>query len=90
MLEKVEYLCSEGFDVATKAFVMYQNFVNLTEAIKNRANKLIYAFNFPIQLPDFYKPETGLQETLKVILKGLKEEKNAPQLKAGDKSSKPK
>jgi hypothetical protein len=27
---------------------MYQNFVNLTDSIKNKANKLIYTFNFPI------------------------------------------
>lgn len=47
---------------------MYQNFVNLTEAIKNKANKLIYLFNFPITLPDFYNPERGLIETLKVVV----------------------
>jgi len=35
-------------DEAKKAFVMYQNFVNLTEGIKTKANKLIYTFNFPI------------------------------------------
>lgn len=81
--EILERFPTLDFDVASKGFVMYQNFVNLTEAIKTRANKLIYAFNFPIQLPDFYKPEPGLQDTLKVILKGLKEEKNAPKSKAG-------
>lgn len=42
---------------AKKAFVMYQNFVNLTDGIKSKANKLVYTFNFPIQLPDFYNPE---------------------------------
>lgn len=31
-----------------KAFVMYQNFVNLTDGIKTKANKLIFAFSFPI------------------------------------------
>ena len=53
---------------AQKAFVMYQNFVNLTEAIKNKANKLIYIFNFPITLPDFYNPERGLIDTLRVVV----------------------
>lgn len=62
---------------AQKAFVMYQNFVNLTESIKTKANKLIYTFNFPIQLPDFYNPEKGLVDTLKVVL---------DQAKGGDKS----
>jgi hypothetical protein len=47
---------------------MYQNFVNLTEAIKNKANKLIYIFNFPITLPDFYNPEKGLIDTLRVVV----------------------
>jgi hypothetical protein len=39
-----------GLDVEDmkKAFIMYQNFVNLTDGIKTRANKLIYTFNFPI------------------------------------------
>ena len=47
---------------------MYQNFVNLTDGIKTRANKLIYTFNFPIQLPDFYNPEKGLVDTLRVVM----------------------
>ena len=47
---------------------MYQNFVNLTEAIKSKANKLIYIFNFPITLPDFYNPERGLIDTLRVVV----------------------
>lgn len=53
---------------AEKAFVMYQNFVNLTDSIKTKANKLVYLFNFPIQLPDFYNPERGLVDTLKVVV----------------------
>lgn len=53
---------------AEKGFVMYQNFVNLTESIKTKANKLVYLFNFPIQLPDFYNPERGLVDTLKVVV----------------------
>lgn len=47
---------------------MYQNFVNLTDQIKTKANKLIYTFNFPIQLPDFYNPEKGLVDTLRVVV----------------------
>jgi hypothetical protein len=47
---------------------MYQNFINLTEAIKNKANKLIYIFNFPITLPDFYNPERGLIDTLRLVV----------------------
>jgi hypothetical protein len=44
---------------------MFQNFVNLTDGIKTKANKLIFAFNFPIQLPDFYTPEKNLVGKLK-------------------------
>ena len=66
--EILERFPSLGKSDAQKAFVMYQNFVNLTEAIKNKANKLIYIFNFPITLPDFYNPERGLIDTLRVVV----------------------
>ncbi len=66
--EILERFPSLGKKEAQKAFVMYQNFVNLTEAIKNKANKLIYIFNFPITLPDFYNPERGLIDTLRVVV----------------------
>jgi hypothetical protein len=66
--EILERFSSLQHDDMEKAFVMYQNFVNLTEGIKTKANKLIYTFNFPIQLPDFYNPEKGLVDTLKVVL----------------------
>ena len=79
--EVLERFPALEYAVAEKAFVMYTNFVNLTDAIRNRANKLIFAFNFPIQLPDFYKPEAGLKDTLKVVLKSLKH----PEKDGGDK-----
>lgn len=44
----------------------------MTKAIQNRANKLIFSFNFPIQLPEFYQPEKGLEDALKLVIKGLK------------------
>ena len=62
--EILERFPSLSKNEAQKAFVMYQNFINLTDAIKNKANKLIYIFNFPITLPDFYNPERGLIDTL--------------------------
>ena len=52
---------------------MFQNFVNLTDAIKSKANKLIYIFNFPITLPDFYNPEKGLVDTLKLVVQSCGE-----------------
>jgi hypothetical protein len=51
--------------------------VNLTEAIKNKANKLIYIFNFPITLPDFYTPERGLIDTLRVVVSNAGEDGEA-------------
>ena len=59
---------------AKKAFIMYQNFVNLTEGIKTKANKLVYTFNFPIQLPDFYNPEKGMIDTLKLVVDSADQE----------------
>ena len=56
---------------------MYQNFVNLTDAIKTKANKLIATFNFPIQLPEFYKPEAGVVETLQVVIESASSEQKA-------------
>lgn len=51
--------------------------MNLTEAIKNKANKLIYIFNFPITLPDFYNPERGLIDTLRVVVSSASDQSNA-------------
>lgn len=47
--------------------------MNLTDNIKTKANKLIYTFNFPIQLPDFYNPEKGLVDTLRVVVEQAKQ-----------------
>ncbi len=66
--EILERFSNLGQEDAQKAFIMYQNFVNLTEGIKTKANKLVYTFNFPIQLPDFYNPEKGLIDTLRVVV----------------------
>ena len=74
ILEILERFPSLRKKEAQKAFVMYQNFVNLTEAIKNKANKLIYIFNFPITLPDLYTPERGLIDTLRVVVSSAGDE----------------
>jgi len=58
---------------ATRAFRMYKNFVTLTEALKNKGNKLIYLFNFPLTLPDFYKPDVDLMDTLEAIVASLQD-----------------
>ena len=50
---------------------MYENFVKLTEAFKSKGSKLIYMFNFPITLPDFYKADREQMDTLKAIVASL-------------------
>jgi ANTH domain len=65
--EVLERFASLPSDQCKKAFEMYQGFVKLTENIKNKASKLVYQFNFPIQLPDFYNPEKELVETLRLV-----------------------
>ena len=42
--------------------------MNITDGIKTKASRLIYDFNFPIQLPDFYNPEKGIVDTLRVVV----------------------
>ena len=55
--EVLERFVDFNHEDAMKAFEMYQNFVNLTDAMKKRALPLITNYGFPIRLPDFYIPE---------------------------------
>ena len=65
VLERFEGLRAQE---ARRGLKMYTNFVKLTELIQAKANKLVYQFNFPIQLPDFYQADPGLLETLTVVV----------------------
>lgn len=40
--EILERFTDLNYEDGQKAFVMYQNFVNVTDAIKTKANKLVY------------------------------------------------
>lgn len=42
IIEILERFSGLEYEDAEKAFIMYQNFVNLTDGIKTKANKLIY------------------------------------------------
>ena len=42
--------------------------MNVTDGIKSKASRIVYAFNFPIQLPDFYNPEKGIVDTLRLVV----------------------
>ena len=53
---------------------MYENFVKLTDHFKTKGGKLIYMFNFPITLPEFYKVDPEQMDTLKAIVNSLQDE----------------
>lgn len=59
---------------AQRAYVMYENFVKLTDHFKVKGGKLIYMFNFPITLPEFYKVDQEQMDTLKAIVNSLQDE----------------
>ena len=71
--EILERFHTLDYEQSHKAFVMFQNFVNLTDGIRTKANKLLYTFNFPIALPDFYNPDKELVESLKVVVESNNE-----------------
>ena len=66
---------------ARKAFVMYENFVKLTDAFKSKGSKLIYMFNFPLTLPQFYKADREQMDTLKAIVNSLEDSEPAAAVK---------
>ena len=53
---------------------MYKNFVRLTDALKDKGNRLIVMFNFPLTLPELYKPDIELMSTLEVMVNSLQED----------------
>ena len=63
------------------AFVMYENFVKLTEALKSKGARLIKMFNFPITLPDnMYNPNAELMEELRQLVQFEDQESPSPLL----------
>ena len=56
---------------AEKAFVMYKNFVKLTASLKDKGDKLVVMFDFPVTLPDFYEADNELLDTLEAIVNSL-------------------
>lgn len=63
--EILERFSEMNIDYAKKAFVVYQNFVNLTKVMKTKADKIMMEFEFTIKLPQYYTPDASLVETLK-------------------------
>ena len=47
---------------------MYQNFVNLTNIMKSKSDLIMMEFGFNMRLPEFFKPDPTLVETLKLCV----------------------
>ena len=57
-----------SIDQAKKAFVVYQNFVSLTNVMRGKADKIMLEFGFTIKLPQYYTPDASLVNTLKICI----------------------
>ena len=66
--EVLERFSELNVDMAKKAFVVYQNFVNLTSTMKSKATFIMSEFEFTVKLPEFYQPDPVLVNTLKICI----------------------
>eukprot|EP00347_Sterkiella_histriomuscorum_P001591 403371440 len=66
--EILERFTDLQIDLAKKAFVVYQNFVNLTQTMRSKCNFIMAEFNFTVKLPEFYQPDPVLVQTLKICI----------------------
>ena len=63
--EILERFAELTVDNAKRAFVVYQNFVNLTTVMKAKADIIMSEFDFSIKLPNFYSVDSSLIQTLR-------------------------
>ena len=66
--EILERFSDMNIEVAKKAYVVYQNFVSLTNVMRGRADKIMSEFGFAIKLPQYYTPDASLVQTLKICI----------------------
>lgn len=66
--ELLERFTEFNLDQSKKAFIIYQNFVNLTGIMKSKADRIMIEFQFNLSLPQYYVPDSGLVETLKYCI----------------------
>lgn len=66
--EILERFSEMSIDQAKKAFVVYQNFVSLTNVMRGKADKIMLEFGFTIKLPQYYTPDASLVNTLKICI----------------------
>ncbi len=66
--EILERFNSMTADQAKKSFVVYQNFVSLTNVMKNKADQIMIEFDFNVKLPQYYTPDASLVDTLRTCV----------------------
>jgi hypothetical protein len=66
--EILDRFSSMTADQAKKSFVVYQNFVSLTNVMKNKADAIMMEFDFNLKLPQYYTPDGSLVETLRTCV----------------------
>jgi hypothetical protein len=47
---------------------VYQNFVSLTNVMKNKADAIMMEFDFNVKLPQYYTPDASLVDTLRTCV----------------------
>jgi len=52
--EVLERFSDLNIDFAKKSFIVYQNFVNLTQTMKGKSSQIMSTFGFSVKMPDFY------------------------------------
>lgn len=66
--EILERFSELSIDQAKKSFIAYQNFVNLTDIMKGKADFIMKEFGFTMKLPQYYTPEASLVDTLRICI----------------------
>lgn len=82
--EILERFSELNSDHAKKAFVVYQNFVNLTGIVKGKGELIMREFGFTMKMPNYYTPDIGLVENLRICV----EQKQSNPQKAAEASQK--
>lgn len=66
--EILERFTEMSVDQAKKGFIVYQNFVNLTNVMRGKADKIVLEFGFTVKMPQYYTPDASLVNTLRLCV----------------------
>jgi len=64
------------YEESRKCFKAYSNFLEINKVSQKQITKLLGMFKFPITQPEYYKPEAGLEESLKTFIEQAKKSKS--------------